>query len=159
MRYYKESLKKKKKKTLWSLSLMNHPNGCFLNVLILLLFCCRITSSLEGTNKPTFLACPCQTVKLPWHNSPIKSENAAVVNRSVWWCIVGDPQVVPVSGLCLPPGGHLHQRGSALWLLDSRKGKLLSLCFHPTLFKEALSTEGVRWGDSPWWFTLLIWCG
>lgn len=35
---------------------------------------------------------------------------------------VGDPQVVPVSGLCLPPGSHLHQRSSTLRLLDRRKG-------------------------------------
>lgn len=158
MRYYKESLKKKKKNTLESLP--NESSKWVLSECLDFTFVLLSDYVFIGGNKQTkFLACPCQTVKLPWHNSPIKSENAAVVNRSVWWCIVGDPQVVPVSGLCLPPGGHLHQRGSALWLLDSRKGKLLSLCFHPTLFKEALSTEGVRWGDSPWWFTLLIWFG
>lgn len=76
----------------------------------------------------------------------------AVVNSARW--TVGDPQVVPVSGLCLPPGGHLHQRITALWLLDSRKGKPLSVFpFYPV--RVAFSTGGVRWGDFPCWLAFV----
>lgn len=152
---------------------MNHPNGYFPNVLILLLWCSQtllwylffskraaFSTFIEETQaNPHFQHGPIRHtfVEPSWHNSPINSEKAAVVNNSAWHT-VGDPQVVPVSGLCLPPGGHLHQRSSALWLLDSRKGKLASL-FPSYPVREALSTEGVRWGDSPRWLTLLMWCG
>lgn len=137
----KKNKQKKTQTNTFKISLMNHPSGFFLNVLVLLFLCCwsltgiSFPCSPEGINKPTVPACPCQTVKLLWHTSPIKSQKAAAVNRSVLWCTIDDPQVVPVSGLCLPLGGHLHKRSAALWLLDSREGKLLSLypSSHPSI--------------------------
>lgn len=91
-----------------------------------------------------------------WHSllqllskySPLNGAKTSVHNCSL--CTLGDPQVVPVSGLCLPPGGHLHQRSSALRLLDSRKGKLLFLFPSHSVRQRSWGERG----DYPWWLTL-----
>lgn len=49
------------------------------------------------------------------------------MNLSLTYGYCGNPQVVPVSRLCVLTGSHLHQRGAALWFLNSGKGNLMLL--------------------------------